>query len=215
MARWTESVRVNLFCSEQGRTLTQSLALRQEETSARLETASKHEHNEAVGSRVHRTLCPVLWLFYLGASDNTFLLQWTKLLPQTSWRSFLLLVRRPSLHSSLLRCVFLFVFSFISVLLKKSPDFFQVSSSALSLPLQSLLKFLHLIQTRPLCRSRPRRAECGEVESTGSLFFFFFFCRASITWCVWHAVWSHHGTNCLLSKERSKNLFTPVFNLSK
>lgn len=32
---------------EQGRTLTQSLARRQEEGSARLETAPKHEHNEA------------------------------------------------------------------------------------------------------------------------------------------------------------------------
>ena len=111
------------------------------------------------------------------------------------------------------------------MLLKKSPYFFQVSSSALALPLQSLLKFLRLIQTRPQRRSRPRRAECREVESTGSLFltgessFFFFFFFAE------HRL--HDVSDMLFdlaeaqsvwffpSKERSKNLFTPAFNLSK
>lgn len=57
MARWMESVRENLFCPEQGRTLTQSLALRQE-SSAHLETAPKHEHNHTVARK--RSVPPIL-----------------------------------------------------------------------------------------------------------------------------------------------------------
>lgn len=53
MARRLESVRVNLFCPKQGATLSQSLARWQEEGSAYLETAPKHEHNQSVGSESH------------------------------------------------------------------------------------------------------------------------------------------------------------------
>lgn len=160
-------------------------------------------------SRSHRTLCPLLWLFYLGASENTFLLEWAKILPQTGWRSFLLLVRRPSLSSSLLRCVLFFFF-----------NLYFLSSSCYWRNHHISFKFLHL-PSRCLCSlfwsscvwskldlsagaghdelNAERLKVRGVFFLRGSLLFFsFFFCRASITWCVWHVVWSRRGTKCLV-----------------
>lgn len=65
MARRTESVRVNLFFPQQGETLTQSLAPRQE-GSAHLETASKHEHNPTVGSHRYRKRCASYFVYVLS-----------------------------------------------------------------------------------------------------------------------------------------------------
>lgn len=77
MARRMESVRGNLFCPEQERTLSQSLALRQE-GSAYLET--KHEHNHSVGSHSYRKrfMPPVLpssVTHFIGFFDDKFPLQ--------------------------------------------------------------------------------------------------------------------------------------------
>lgn len=62
MARRMESVRVNLFCPGRGRTLTQSLAL-QQERSARLETAPKHEQNHTVARHSYRKTCECVSYF--------------------------------------------------------------------------------------------------------------------------------------------------------
>lgn len=179
-------------------------------------------------SRSHRTLCPLLWLFYLGASENTFLLEWAKILPQTGWRSFLLLVRRPSLSSSLLRCVFFFFLICIFCHHRVTEEITIFLSSFFICPRVAFAVSFEVPASDPNSTSAPEPAttswmqrgwKYGESFSYGGVFFFFLFFFAE------HRL--HDVSDMLFdlaeaqsvwffpSKERSKNLFTPAFNLSK